>query len=198
MAKKRKNKQTVDQINRIGDELKKVEVNLVHMLQPEREEPLPDELPSQPGETTEGSLDRSKSAFLKLLEPPKDPSHRKKWFRNRFIVLFIAVFAAVTAVLLGVDKPLIATVLVVFGLISQLFTGLVALIGLIPVVGPILVWALSLPFIWIMNGLGYVFTIKFTAEGKGREVLNWRTVTVVFLTGIVIGIIIGRLMPTGK
>ena len=176
--------------------LKKVEQNLVQILHPVSTEPLPDELPHVPGgDTTEATLEQSKSAFLKLLEPPKEAVARRMWFRNRFIVLGIGVVVAVVAILLGIDKPIIGAGLVGFGLLSQLFTGLLALIGLIPVIGPIIVGALSLPFIWLMNGLGYVFTIKFAAEGKGRLVLNWRTMTIVFITGIVIGIVIGRLLP---
>ena len=194
-------KQTIPQKSengRLGSGLRKVEANVVHMLQPERVEPLPDELPPQSGESRQEILNKSKSAFLTLLEPPRDPVQRKKWFRNRFVVVSIAVVITVVGVLLGADKPIIGAILVAFGLVSQLFTGLIALFGLIPVIGPIIVSALSLPFIWLMNGLGYVFTIKFASEGKGRDVLNWRTVTIVFITGIVIGIVIGRLLPTGK
>jgi len=168
------------------------------MLNPIREGTLPDELPSVPGEPTKETLQKSKSAFLQLMEPPKDPVLRKQWFRNRILLLTIAVATTICAVLLGADKPIVGAVLVVFGFVSSLFTGLVALLGLIPVIGPILVWVLSFPFIWLMNALGYVFSIKLTVQGKGREVLNWRTVTIVFITGIVIGIIIGRLLPTGK
>lgn len=182
----------------LGKKIKHAEVNLVHMLNPAREETLPDEVPSPLGETHEVTLEKSKNAFLKLMEPPKDRILRKRWFRNRILLLAIAVFAAVIAVLLGADKPIVGALLVVFGFASSLFTGAIALFGLIPVVGPVIVWALSLPFIWLMNGLGYVFSIKLAAEGKGRDLLNWRTVTIVFITGIVIGIVIGRLLPSGK
>lgn len=177
-------------------ELKKVEQEFVQLLVDEvRDEPLPDEIPSQQKTTRQESLEKSRSSFLKLLEPPTDPDKRKRWFIRRMVLLSIVILVAIAAILIGVDKPVIAAILLVIGLVGQVFSGLLALLGLIPVIGPLLVGALSLPFIWLMNALGYVVSMKMVAEGKGREVLNWRTVAMVFVTGIAIGIVIGRLLP---
>ncbi|MDK9699653.1 MAG: DUF4112 domain-containing protein [bacterium] len=195
MATSEKAKKRQVQHNRKA-ELKKVEQDIVQLLvEEERDEPLPDEIPSHRKTTPQESLEKSRSSFLKLLEPPTDSVKRKRWFIRRMLLLSIVILVAIAAILIGVDKPVIAAILLVIGLVGQVFSGLLALLGLIPVIGPLLVGALSLPFIWLMNALGYVVSMKMVAEGKGREVLNWRTVAMVFVTGIAIGIVIGRLLP---
>ncbi|MCX7835521.1 MAG: hypothetical protein N2450_05565 [bacterium] len=140
-------------------------------------------------------MERSKNAILKLLEPPLEKDLRKKWFIRRIIILFILIWAAILAILLGVDKPVVAAILVVFGIVSQAFAAILALIALIPVIGPTLVWALSLPIVWLLNAFGYVVSIKLASQGKGREILNWRTVALVFIIGTAVGIVIGRFLP---
>lgn len=141
------------------------------------------------------SMDRSKNTFLKILLPPPEKEFQKKWFIKRIVLLIIFIWISILAILLGVDKPIVAAFLLIAGIVSQAFAAVLALIGLIPIIGPTLVWALSLPVVWLMNALGYVVSIKMVSQGKGKEILNWRTVALVFIIGTAIGIVIGRFLP---
>src|SRR6187402_2492754 len=76
-----------------------------------------------------------------------------KWMLPLSAVLFIVVFAAwhydwhVKAVTTGV--VLVAT-------ISHVFAWVVAMIGLIPIIGPLIVKVLSIGVIWLLNAVGYL------------------------------------------
>jgi hypothetical protein len=68
------------------------------------------------------------------------------------------------------------------------------LIGFIPVIGPILAKVLALPFFWILNAIGYFLSIIAIKRGYSKSVLDYRVLTIVFLSGIAVGFIIGRLI----
>jgi hypothetical protein len=94
----------------------------------------------------------------------------------------------------GVDRDVIAFVVVLVGILGQAFAALIAWIGLVPVIGPIVAQVLSLPFIWILNGVGYLVSIVAIKRGYSKEVLNYRVITVTLLVGITIGYILGKLI----
>jgi len=95
---------------------------------------------------------------------------------------------------LGLDKKAIAFLAIVFGLISQAFIGLINIIALVPIVGPLIAKVLALPFYWILNALGYFVSVIAIKRGYSKEVVNYRILTVVFLVGIVVGFIVGKLI----
>ncbi|MBU1921387.1 hypothetical protein KKG66_11110, partial [bacterium] len=68
------------------------------------------------------------------------------------------------------------------------------LVALIPWIGPLIVKALSIPLIWLLNGAGYFASIVLAKQGHTGSVVKSRVLTVVLLTGIVIGYIIGKLI----
>ena len=103
------------------------------------------------------------------------------------IVIFITV-----GLHYELDKPIIGGVVVVFGLITQAFIGLISIIALVPIIGPIIAKLLALPIFWIINALGYFVSVIAIKKGYSRDVLNYRILTIVLLIGIVIGYIIGK------
>lgn len=105
----------------------------------------------------------------------------------------MGVFVAV-ALHYEVDKAVIGGVVVIFGLITQAFLGLISIIALIPFIGPIIAKLLALPIFWMINALGYFVSIVAIKKGFSKEVLNYRVLTIVLLIGIVIGYIIGKLV----
>ncbi len=118
------------------------------------------------------------------------------FFAFRKIILIWAallVFVAV-GIALGLDKRAIAFLAVVLGIISQAFIGLLNLTSLIPVVGPLIAKVLALPLYWLLNALGYFVSVIAIKKGFSKDVLNYRVLTVVFLIGIVVGFIIGKLI----
>lgn len=116
-----------------------------------------------------------------------------KYRKRVFIWIGIAIFAVV-GLSLGLDKKAIAFLVFIFGLISQAFIGIIGLIGFIPVIGPILAKVLALPFFWILNAIGYFLSIVAIKRGYSKAVLDYRILTIVFLIGIAVGFIIGRLI----
>jgi hypothetical protein len=95
---------------------------------------------------------------------------------------------------LGLDKKAITFLIIVFGIISQAFIGLLNLIALIPIIGPLVAKVLALPFYWLLNALGYFVSVVAIKRGFSKEVLNYRVLTIVFLVGIVVGFILGKII----
>jgi hypothetical protein len=115
------------------------------------------------------------------------------FWKTIFVWVIIGVFIAV-ALHYEVDKAVIGGVVVVFGLITQAFVGLISIIALLPFVGPIVAKLLALPIFWLINALGYFVSIVAIKKGYSKDVLNYRVLTIVLLIGIVIGYIIGKLV----
>jgi len=115
------------------------------------------------------------------------------FWKTILLWLLIGIFIAV-ALHYKVDKSIIGGSVVVFGIITQAFIGLLNIIGLIPLIGPIAAKILALPLFWLINALGYFVSIIAIKRGYSKEVINYRILTVVLLVGIVIGFVIGKLV----
>ena len=117
----------------------------------------------------------------------------KTFWKTILLWIIIGVFISV-ALHYGVDKNIIGGAVVVFGIITQAFIGLLNIIGLIPLIGPIIAKVLALPLFWLINALGYFVSIVAIKRGYSKQVINYRILTVVLLVGIVIGFILGKLI----
>jgi hypothetical protein len=93
-----------------------------------------------------------------------------------------------------VDGTVIAGSVVVVGLVTNAFAWLLGLIGLVPLIGPLIVKILSLGFIWLLNAVGYLVSFIAIKRGYSKDVLTYRGLTIAVIIGIVIGFIIGRLV----
>jgi hypothetical protein len=124
---------------------------------------------------------------------------RKTWdflysFRKIIIIWVILTSFVILGISFGLDKEAVAFIAIIFGFISQAFIGLINLIALIPIIGPLLAKVLALPVYWILNALGYFVSLIAIKKGYSRDVINYRVLTVVFLSGIAVGFIIGKLI----
>ncbi len=115
-------------------------------------------------------------------------------FRKIFLVWLALTIFGVVGFALGLDKKAITFLIIVFGIISQAFIGLLNLIALIPIIGPLIAKVLALPFYWLLNALGYFVSVVAIKRGFSKEVLNYRVLTIVFLVGIVVGFILGKII----
>jgi hypothetical protein len=115
-------------------------------------------------------------------------------FQRTILLWLIIAGMVVLGALLGVDKKIIGAVVALFGILTQAFTGLLALIGVVPLLGPLIVKIISLPFFWILNGIGYLVSAVAIKQGFSKDVLNYRVLTVVFLVGVILGFIIGKVL----
>ena len=95
----------------------------------------------------------------------------------------------------NVDAKALALFALVAGFITNGFVALATLVSLVPVVGPLLVKVLSIPIFYLFNALGYLLSVLAIKKGYGAEVVSYRVLTIILLVGIVIGYIIGNLVP---
>lgn len=112
------------------------------------------------------------------------------------IFILWAIIAVIVAlgIQLGIDKKIIGVSVAVFGFLTNAFTGLLTLIALVPIVGPLIIKLISLPLFWLINGLGYILSAFAVKQGFAKEILNYRVLTIVFLLGLVLGFIIGSIL----
>ena len=104
----------------------------------------------------------------------------------------------------NVDRGVIAAGVVALGLLTHAFAWLLGIIALVPVIGPIVVKALSIGpivvkalsigFIWLLNAVGYLVSIVAIRRGYSKDVLTYRGLTVALVIGIVIGFVLGKLL----
>jgi hypothetical protein len=119
------------------------------------------------------------------------------WWRNWKVMLALWL-SMVALVLLGlyfhVDKSVIAGSVFVIGLVSNAFAWLLAIIALVPFIGPFIVKVLSIGFIWLLNAVGYLVSFIAIRRGYSKDVLTYRGLTVAVIIGVVIGYVLGKLI----
>jgi len=94
----------------------------------------------------------------------------------------------------GLDAKLVAGGVVLFGLVSSAFAWLLGVIGLVPIAGPLILKVLAIPFIWLLNAIGYLVSFIAIRRGYSKDVLTYRGLTIALLVGIVLGYIVGKLI----
>ena len=121
----------------------------------------------------------------------------------RFIISNPKTILTILGILLAVylmivfklDVRAIAIITLILGYITNVFAGLTALIALVPLIGPLIVKVFTIPFFWLLNGMGYFTSAYAIKKGYGRDVAKHRLITLALLTGIVLGYILGHLIP---
>ncbi len=112
------------------------------------------------------------------------------------ILIMISVFYVLTY--LGVDKILTTAIVALFGIFMevarQVFTQALFIIRSIPYIGPLIAKILVWPFFIAINGVAYLVTLTFIKIRGVKEVANARILTTVFLVGILVGLILGRVI----
>ncbi len=122
-------------------------------------------------------------------------TRRALWKNWKVIVPALALIAALLwlAFNYDVDKRAVAGGVVLVGLVSNAFAWIVAILGAIPFIGPLLVKVLAIPLIWLINAVGYLISYVAIRRGYSKDVLTYRGLTFAIIIGIIIGYILGRL-----
>ena len=115
-------------------------------------------------------------------------------FRKTIVIWILIIAFVLIGFYFGVPKKVLGGVIITVGWVTGAFAGLMTMIALVPLLGPIIVSVLSLPVIWLLNGLGYFVSIVAIKKGYSKEVVNSRVLTVVLLVGIVIGYVLSKLI----
>ena len=95
----------------------------------------------------------------------------------------------------NLDVRAIAIITLLLGYITNIFVGLTTLVGLVPIIGPLIVKVFTIPFFWLLNGMGYFTSAYAIKKGYGRDIVSHRLITITLLTGMVLGYILGHLIP---
>jgi len=121
-----------------------------------------------------------------------------KQFLTNYRVAILAWLLIVLLIEAGlyyrVDKSVVALAVLSVGVVGQAFGALVVWIGFIPLVGPMVAHVLSLPFLWLLNGVGYLVSILAIRRGYSKDVLNYRIITITLMFGITFGYVLGKLV----
>jgi hypothetical protein len=108
-----------------------------------------------------------------------------------WVVIIIVIYAGLYY---SIDKSAVALAVLIVGVLGHAFAALIAWISFVPLVGRMIAQVLSLPFLWLLNGIGYVASIIAIKRGYSKDVLNYRVITITVLFGITFGYVLGKLV----
>lgn len=129
------------------------------------------------------------------------PKLKKPKFKENLVIavtilIMISVFYGLTY--FGVDKILSAAIIALLGILMeiarQVFSQVIFIIQSIPYIGPIIAKVIVWPFFITINGIAYLVTLTFIRVRGVKEVANAKLLTAVFLIGILLGFILGRVI----
>lgn len=114
----------------------------------------------------------------------------------RTMTLLIVLIASIVGIGIyyQLDELAVAGFVLVVAVVSGAFAWVVGLIGLVPIIGPLVIKILSIPLIWLINGIGYVISFVAIKRGYSKDVLTYRGLTITLIIGIVIGFVICSLI----
>jgi len=122
-----------------------------------------------------------------------------KWKIVLWILLFTMICLAFSyGKQYGINERIIILATLVLGVFTQIFTGITSLIAIIPFFGPFILKVVSIPIFYFLNALGWVVSAIAIKKGYVNELSKSRTVTFALLVGIIIGYILGNIIPLDK
>jgi len=101
-----------------------------------------------------------------------------KHYKFHILLWVLIGVAVVVALQYGVDEKIVVFTTLVLGIFTQVFAGLGALIAMIPILGPILIKVVTIPFFWIINALGHGVSIVAIKKGYTNELVKSRVLTI--------------------
>lgn len=110
------------------------------------------------------------------------------------ILIMISIFYVLTY--FGVDKILSTAIVALLGVFMevarQVFSQAIFIIQSIPYIGPIIAKVIVWPFFITINAVAYLVALTLIRVKGYKHVANARVLTTVFLVGILVGFILGR------
>ena len=122
-----------------------------------------------------------------------------KWKIIVWIILLMALsLAFFYGKQYGINQRIIILLTLALGTFTQIFSGITSLIALIPFFGPFILKVISIPIFYILNAMGWVVSAVAIKKGYVNELSKSRTITLALLVGIIIGYILGNIIPLNK
>ena len=116
-------------------------------------------------------------------------------YRKKIIIWLIIGGLIFIASYYGIDKKLILFTAFIVSVFTEIFAGIGILVAAIPVIGPMIIKIVSIPIFWILNALGTLVSGIAIKKGYATELAKGRIMTLALLIGMIIGYIIGNLIP---
>lgn len=110
------------------------------------------------------------------------------------LIFFLSILLIYLSFRFGINKPITALVVILFGIFTQLFSEMLAIIALVPIAGPVIVKVISIPVIILLNGIGYIVTFFAFKKGYKMEVAKSKLFTTALLIGVMIGYLLGKIL----
>ena len=127
------------------------------------------------------------------------PKLKKPKFKENLeiaITALIMISAFYVLNYFGVDKILSTAIVALLGIFMevarQVFSQAIFIIQSIPYIGPIIAKVIVWPFFITINGVAYLVALTLIRVKGYKQVANARVLTTVFLVGILLGFILGR------
>ena len=122
----------------------------------------------------------------------------KYFFKQRWkhiLAWALILVIIIIALEMEVDGKIVVFVTLILGFFTQIFAGFGALIAMVPWIGPFIVKVFTIPFFWLLNAMGYFVSIMAIKKGYSKQLTRSRVLTVALLFGIIIGYILGHIIP---
>jgi len=121
-----------------------------------------------------------------------------KWTRSKIFILWLGlVLFVVISATTHIDKKIAAALVILYGLITPVFSGFFSylgqVIGMIPYLGPSIVKAFTLPATLLIALSAYILSLIRIKQGMFKQVVSARLYALVLAIGIVIGYILGKI-----
>ena len=114
---------------------------------------------------------------------------------KQIAILITITIMVVVALKYEIDTKMVVFGTVLLGVFTQAFAGVATLIATLPLIGPLIVKIFTIPIFWILNSMGYFVGAVAVKKGYGSEFTKSRVLTLALLVGIILGYIIGHLVP---
>ena len=122
----------------------------------------------------------------------------KDFFKHRWkhiLAWALILVIIIIALKMEVDGKIVVFVTLILGFFTQIFAGFGALIAMVPWIGPFIIKVFTIPFFWLLNAMGYFVSIIAIKKGYSRQLTRSRVLTVALLFGIIIGYVLGHIIP---
>ena len=118
---------------------------------------------------------------------------KHRW--KHLLVWALILVIMIVALKMEVDGKIVVFVTLILGFFTQIFSGFGALIAMVPWVGPFFIKIFTIPIFWMLNAMGYFVSIIAIKKGYSKELTRSRVLTVALLFGIIIGYVLGHIIP---
>tara|TARA_X000000368_G_scaffold388648_1_gene350311 strand:- start:474 stop:854 length:381 start_codon:yes stop_codon:yes gene_type:complete len=118
----------------------------------------------------------------------------KLYYKKIFFWCFLALIIGI-AINYGIDKKIIVLSAFIISVFTEAFVGVSVFIAAIPIIGPMIIKIITIPIFWVFNAMGTLISGIAIKKGYATDLAKGRILTVALLIGIIVGYIIGNLIP---